>query len=443
MKRLLHFLFLLLPWGTGAQTVLEAYVATALATNEGLQQQQFQLENALLSLREARTRFAPNVSLQGNYFLAAGGRTVDFPAGDLLNPIYSTLNQLTESSLFPQLQNERILLNPNNFYDLRLHTTIPILNAELNHLQRIRKAGIPLQEASLALYRLALVEEIGLAYLRWLQATTGVAIYNQALGLANEAERVQQTLFANQMANAASVNRAQNESLRYAAEFQAAQLQAEQAAMYFNFLLNRPLQSPILVDSAFLQPPALHAPAPQASLELQQLAAVSNIQAHKTQLAGAYRLPRLNAFVDVGSQAFDWQYDNQSRYYFAGLALQWDLFSAGQNRTKLQAARVEQKQVQSRIQEVSQQMQIRRQNSVLQLQASGEHYKAGSALVAANERAYRDAQKLYGAGQLLFIELLDAQNQWVQAQLQQNIRLFDCWMAYIQAERAAYSLETN
>lgn len=440
MKYVFYFLFAWLSLPSAAQGVLQGYVATGLASNEGLRQQQLQLETALLALREARARFAPAMSLQGNYFLAGGGRTVDFPAGDLLNPVYSTLNQLTGSNAFPQLQNASILLNPNNFYDVRLHTTIPLLNAELNYLQRIRKQAIPVQQAALEVYRQELVQEISLAYLRWLQAGTALAIYENALVLAAEGERVQKALLSVDKANQASVSRAQSEYLRYAAEREAAQNQHQQAALYFNFLLNRPLNESILVDSGLLQLPLAAQPALQASAEWQQLQAARNLQNQKINLTAAYRIPRLNAFVDLGSQAFDWQYNNQSRYYFAGVAFQWDLFAGGQNRHKMQTARVEAQQLDSRLQELEQQMRLRRENSLLQLQASKERYTASQALTASAARSLADAQKLFREGQLLLIELLDAQNQYIQAQLQQNLRLFDCRMAQVQAERAAYSL---
>ena len=78
-----------------------------------LQQQQFALEKSMYALKEAQSLFLPKVSLQADYFLAGGGRTVDFPAGDILNPVYATLNQLTEGNNFPTVENQRILLNPN------------------------------------------------------------------------------------------------------------------------------------------------------------------------------------------------------------------------------------------------------------------------------------------------------------------------------------------
>jgi outer membrane protein len=34
-----------------------------------------------------------------------GGRFFNIPVGDLLNPVYSTLNAITQLELFPQIEN--------------------------------------------------------------------------------------------------------------------------------------------------------------------------------------------------------------------------------------------------------------------------------------------------------------------------------------------------
>ena len=44
--------------------------------------------------------------------------------------------------------------------------------------------------------------------------------------------------------------------------------------------------------------------------------------------------------------------------------------------------------------------------------------------------------KLYKQGMAIYIELLDAQNQWIDAQLQANIALYDTWIANTAIERA-------
>ena len=87
----------------GAQPALDGYISEALKNNNALKRQQFELDRSLLALKEARTLFLPSVTLLGDYTRAAGGRTIDLPIGDLLNPVYNTLNQLTQPHNFPNV----------------------------------------------------------------------------------------------------------------------------------------------------------------------------------------------------------------------------------------------------------------------------------------------------------------------------------------------------
>ena len=113
MKKILITLLLLPVIGAYSQTSLDAYIKTALSNNETIKQQQFLLTKSLYALKEARSLFLPSVGFNGTYTLADGGRTVDIPVGDLVNSVYKTLNQLTGTNNFPQLQNQSILLNPD------------------------------------------------------------------------------------------------------------------------------------------------------------------------------------------------------------------------------------------------------------------------------------------------------------------------------------------
>ena len=62
----------------------------------------------LAALDQARALYLPSLDLSARYTRANGGRTIDFPVGDLLNPVYATLNQITGSARFPAVQNQEI-----------------------------------------------------------------------------------------------------------------------------------------------------------------------------------------------------------------------------------------------------------------------------------------------------------------------------------------------
>src|SRR3954464_14400241 len=121
-----------------SQSKLDNYIQIGLKSNEVIKQHNFDINKSVYALKEAHALFYPTVSLNANYTKADGGRTIDIPIGDLLNPVYNTLNQITNSNAFPSLQNQSVLINPDNFYDAKIHTTMPLLNFEIIYNKRIK-----------------------------------------------------------------------------------------------------------------------------------------------------------------------------------------------------------------------------------------------------------------------------------------------------------------
>src|SRR5438309_8930267 len=96
-----------------AQTTLNDYIKKGLESNLALHQKSFDLQRAQLDLKRAKTLFYPQAGIASQYTLASGGRKQDIPIGDLLNGVYSTLNQLTGQGKFPQVSNQSISFLPN------------------------------------------------------------------------------------------------------------------------------------------------------------------------------------------------------------------------------------------------------------------------------------------------------------------------------------------
>src|SRR5690606_36478561 len=118
-----------------AQSPLDSYVHLGLKSNLALKEKEISLDQAKLSLDMARSYFLPSVNVLGDYTSGKGGRNIAIPIGDLLNPVYTTLNQLTESDAFPQVENVSQDFFPYNFYDVRVRTSVPLINTDL-HINR-------------------------------------------------------------------------------------------------------------------------------------------------------------------------------------------------------------------------------------------------------------------------------------------------------------------
>ncbi|GAB3641999.1 TolC family protein [Spirosoma arcticum] len=447
MKFPFMYLALLLPWLTArAQpgTHLNTYIQQAFATNDGLKQQQFLLQRNLYALQEAKTLYLPNVNLAGAYTLAGGGRTVDFPVGDLLNPVYRTLNQMTGADQFPQLDNQRILLNPNKFYDLHLRTTYPILNAEIGYNQRIKRQQYDGQQIEIDRYKRELAKDIKVGYYTWLQATEVIQIYENARQLVLENQRINQALFDNQKVNRTSVVRSTNEVTRVATQLEVARQTQRTAQAYVNFLLNRPAETTVERDSVRAVPDglALADSSVAGREELAKLRQAQGINSSLVGLAQTYKRPKINAFLDLGAQGFN-TVNRRSPYYFGGISLDWMVFSAGRNARRVQQVEADGLALNANTNYVTQQLRLQLVSAQNALRSSLAQHRAALSQVAASEKYYGDIQRLYREGQVLYIELLDAQNQLITDRLQVSITRFDAWTKQAGVEYANASSPLN
>ncbi|KQM40765.1 transporter [Chryseobacterium sp. Leaf201] len=421
-----------------AQNRLDTYIQEGIESNQSIRQQSFILEKSIYALGEAKSMFLPAVSFSTTYTKADGGRTIDFPTGDLLNGVYSTLNQLTGSSSFPQLQNQSILLNPDNFYDAKFRITQPILNAELGYNRKIRSKQIDLQKTEILLYKRELVKEIKTAYYNYLKATNATKIYQSYLTLVNEGERVNRKLFENGKINRTAVVRSQNEVSKIKASITASEKTEESAKYYFNFLLNRPLTDSIPADDIDVLPEQGKVLNEDISSreELSKLHISGEINNDLTGLAKSYFIPKIGASLDLGSQAFDWKFNQKSRYYLLGISLEWNLFAFGKNTYRIKQAVAEQQAISSQTSYVQQQLLTELKVRQANLESAVAQYSAAQSQLKTSQTYYTDMSKLYKEGMTIYIELLDAQNQWIDAKLKSNIALFDTWIAYAAIERA-------
>ncbi len=421
-----------------AQSKLDEYIRGGLASNQSIRQQTFLLEKNVYALKEAKSMFGPNVTFSTTYTKADGGRTIDFPTGDLFNGVYSTLNQLTGSNAFPQLQNQHILLNPDNFYDAKFRITLPILNAELIYNKRIKAQQIDLQKTEVQLYKRELVKEIKTAYYNYSKAVYATRIYESSLRLVEEGQRINTKLFDNSKVNRTVVLRSQNEVSRINAALVGARKTAESARYYFNFLINRPLTDSILLDDITTLPAGEQSLGNNISSreELSKLKIAKDINDNLNGLAKSYIIPKLGTFIDLGSQAFDWKFNSQSRYYLLGVSLEWNLFSSGKNSHRVKQTIADREALASQTDYIQQQLLTELKVRQAELQSAIARYEAAQSQLKTSQTYYNDMVKLYKQGMAIYIELLDAQNQWIDAQLSANIALYDTWIAYTAIERA-------
>lgn len=426
-----------------SQKQLDGYIIEGLKSNEGVRQQNVQLEKSLMAIREAKSLFFPKVGFLSTYTIAGGGRTIDFPIGDLLNPVYGTLNDLTGAVTFPPLSNQSVLLNPDNFFDAKIQTTIPLINAEIIYNKRIRQQESDLKILETAIYKRELVKEIKVAYFNILQSREATFILSEAAKLAEENQRINTVLFQNDVINRTAVLRSNNELIKIEAQLLESKLSEDNARQFFNFLLNRPLDMDIIYDDYTFLPEVKPNQSADEREELTQLEDAVSINESIVKLAKSYQIPKLSAFMDLGVQTFNFEFSQQSPFYLGGLSLEWNLFSGNSNRLQVRKAQLDNDIITSQLNEVSRQLDLQLNNAVNGYNTALARYTSGISQVEVAEKYFTDVLKLYKQGQVLFLELLDAQNQLISSRLQANIALYQTWIATAEIERANASFNLN
>lgn len=418
---------------------LQGYIDQGLRNNQGLKQQRFILERNLFALKEARTFFYPEVNFSTSYLDSRGGRKISIPIGDLLNPVYNSLNELTNSSAFPKVENVSQTFNPRNYYDAKFRTSLPLYNAEIAYNTKIRKEQIHLQQAEVDVYRRELVKEIKLAYYACQQADEAIRILESAVSLAKDNLRFNQALVKNDKAIRTVVSRSENELIGLEARLVDARNQSINAKAYFNFLLNSPLENSLEIGAPTESEVLTDTAAAGRREELAKLESLSKINALSGQLARAGALPKLSTFIDLGSQGDFVNFNRDTRYYLFGVTLDWRVFANNRTQYKVKQAELEQKATGEQISQVEQQLQLQNKTAANTFQSAVLTYRATKSQTALSQQYYQDQQKLYREGQLLYIELLDAQNRLINDQLQQSISYLNVQTRAAELERARAS----
>jgi outer membrane protein TolC len=442
------FLFMLLSFGAlGQSEILNNYVQEGLKNSQTLKQQNFQLQKAVFALNEAKTLFKPNVNFNTTLSSAQGGRKIEIPLGDLVNPVYTTLNKLTASNSFPQIQNTSEQLVPRDFYDVRVKTTMPLINAELKYNQAIKQEQITMQQSEIQVYKRELVKDIKLAYINYLKATEAIKVYENALKILRESERVNESLIKNGSANPTVLVRTRNEISKINAEFDAARGNQKNAAAYFNFLLNKDFTEKITLDS--LGKDGLKSELTEGHREeLDKIKTGIDINRQILGLNQSYKKFKIGASLDLGSQGRFAQIASADKNFFTpnaflllGISFDLPVYSFGRNQLKIKQSELEIASLDVQLQQVKNQLDLQAELAKNSLSSAKEIYESKASQVSTAERYYRDMMRRYKEGNLNFIELLDAQTQITTAQLQQSISLYDVWTKWVELERAKASFQ--
>ena len=424
----------------GQKSVLDTYIATAFQQNITVQQKSIQVEKAMLALKSAQSLYQPSISFQGAYQSGEGGRSIAFPVGDLLNPVYSTLNALTRTTQFPQIANVETNFFPRNFYDMKVQSTMPIYNKDLSYNKQLQGQQMELQQVDLSLYKRELVKQIKTAYFQYLLSLGLQKVYQNSLHVAQEGKKINQKLVDNGKGLPAYILRADSEIAQIQAQQADAAKQSESARMYFNFLLNAPLTNDIQIDFEVEKAIAevIRTTKGEGNREeLNLLAKSISMQETVLKMNEAFYLPKVNGFVNLGSQSSNWALNSKSAYYMLGLQLDIPIYAGNRNNLKIKQTQLDLATAKNTLDLTAKQLNLATETAQKGLMSSLVGFQASTKSLEAAIAYQRLIEKGFHEGVNTYLETVDARNQWMNAQINHQFNQFKVLIAAAAYEREA------
>lgn len=416
---------------------LDEYVRMGIVQNLALKQERVKLDQTGEAAKEALGTMLPSVTVDTRYSEFSGNR---LDLGDLINPAYAGLNQITGQNRFPTDLSFKIPYKQ----ETKLRLIQPILQAKAFFGYRIRRDLRDAEAAQLETATRDLIAEIKTAYFNYAKSAHVIELYAQTLQLLTENLRVSQRLVENQQATLDVVYRARAELSDIKQKKADAERQVSDALRYFNFLLNRPTDEVIVLDSDALTGisdiPSLDSvmhSGIKGRPEIRQIERGAAAARNNVKLNSSAYLPTVALAVDYGFQGENYDFDNRDDLTTVSVVASWNLFNGGQDRSRRRQAALDSRRLAIQKEELLRQIELQVH------QAYGATITAQQAQAVSRDRlesarrSFELVSRRYAEGMTSQVEYLDARTNYTASGINQILTTFDFMIKYAQLERVA------
>src|SRR5262245_31939240 len=289
-----------------------------------------------------------------------------------------------------------------------------------------------------------LAADVQTAYLQAASAFRVVGIYESALALLQENERVSQRLLEAGRATPEAVYRARSEradveqSLADAREGQAA------AARALNQILRRPLDAAVEVipDSVFDWPLAMTADSAVANAlasreEIKEADAGIRAAQSASRIATATYLPNVSVALDYGFQSQDFAFRGDQDYWVTSIVASWRLFDGGQGVARRSEARYEMERGRTYRRDLVDRIEVEVRTARGQAAVARSAIATADTRLEAARRTFELVRHRYEEGVAAPIEFIDARSAYTSAQLNRVLTGYRYAIRWVDLERAA------
>jgi outer membrane protein TolC len=428
---------------TSVEDGLRELLDDALAANLELRAGTAAIQQRMAALEQARARYLPALDIAARYSVADGGRTIEFPVGDLLNPVYATLDELLVASgqppRFPRVENQTVTFLRGNEQETKLVLEQPIYEPRLGPAVAANEAEVDRATANLAALRARVIRDTQQAYYLWLATQQAVLVLEATRELAQSNLAANESLYRNGKVTRDFLLRAEADLLEVEQQRIAASSRVRIAQGYVNLLRNAPLAAPLpraeidaptverfrdrlirRLAGSSLDPAPLQQLATDRRAELQSLdAAIAGGEARQDLARAAFK-PRLVVGAEAGIQGDDYGFSEDERYALASVILRWNTFRGGADRAALQEARAFTEELRATRDLAAQRVRLEVQEAVEQLGVADASLETALKRTEAANGALRIATRKRDLGQINQTEFIDARRTMTDANLNLN-----------------------
>lgn len=419
-----------------SQNALDQYVQIGLESNQQYIRQLLDTDIAKEEVKNAKGLFLPDVYFDASYMRAKGGRTIDLPVGDLLNPVYTTLNQQTGINQFPKnIENVSEQLLPNNFHETKIKILLPILNTDIYFAYKAKTSLVSLNEAKEQAYRNQLIFQIKKAYYNYLKAVAQKTILDSTKLVVKELVNINSKHVEHGVATEDAMYNAKAQLFQIDAELASVEKHIHTSRNYFNFLLNRDLEDEIVTEivtpntKELYEANDLQQEALKNRSELQQIQQGIEASSYEIKRNKGYLIPDISAFSEFGYQGFDYKFDASQDYYMIGVKLSYPIFQGGTNKAKTQKAKYKKQQLETDFTDLKSKIRLEVSDAFYSYKEAFKIHESRLAQLKSEEANFKIIETKYKQNLVLLIEYNDANSRLTRVKITESLARYDILIA--------------